>query len=73
MLKTYTFSPQYSIEKDADPEDLATIEDLQKQNAGLKQLIAQMTTEMETLGQEGGKNLNTNSNAVIGILRYLMS
>ncbi|XP_012941304.1 coiled-coil domain-containing protein 57 [Aplysia californica] len=53
---------KYSVDTNEDEEDLAYVEDLQKQNTSLKELIGQMRTEMETLGQGG---LNKNSNAVI--------
>lgn len=44
---------QYSLDESEKETEMNYVEDLQRQNAGLKELIAQMRLQMESLGQDG--------------------
>ena len=57
-------SCQYSLDTAEEEEHLVYVEDLQKQNSNLKQLIGEMRSQMETLGHAEG---NANTNAVKGM------
>lgn len=46
---------QYSLDESEEETEMNYVEDLQRQNAGLKELIAQMRLQMESLGQDGQK------------------
>ncbi|BFZ03196.1 hypothetical protein BsWGS_06235 [Bradybaena similaris] len=46
---------KYSLDESEEETEMNYVEDLQRQNAALKELIAQMRLQMESLGQDGRK------------------
>uniref|UniRef100_A0A0B7B4I3 Coiled-coil domain-containing protein 57 n=1 Tax=Arion vulgaris TaxID=1028688 RepID=A0A0B7B4I3_9EUPU len=59
LLKKHNISlddfVKFSLDESAEEEEMNYVEDLQKQNASLKELISQMRLQMESVGQDSPK------------------